>query len=185
MVTAKLGPKVELWDTEWGYASYDYFTQSLGGDGHTAPNRKRQAVLGLREALSIWALDLQTAVWYDLRDDGDDPRNGEKNYGLLDRQYGDKPAMVALRRLGHLAADHTLAGLVRDLPDGIHAMRLDGAGSRTFIVWSEQPEARITLRLPAGLISANNLLGEPLTVKKNEIPLAEVDGPIYLEFPAR
>ena len=185
MVAAKLGPAVEIWDTEWGYASYDYFTQALGGDGHTAPNRKRQAVLGLREALSIWALDVRTAVWYDLRDDGDDPRNGEKNYGLLDRQYADKPAMIALRQLMHLAAGHTLVGLVRDLPDGVHAMRLDGSASRTLVVWSDQPDARITLRVPPGLISATNLLGEPLTMKKNEITLTEVDGPVYLEFPVR
>jgi hypothetical protein len=44
------------------------------------------------------------------------------------------------------------------------------------------------VRLSAGdLVSATNLLGEPLKLKKNgraeaEIALAEFDGPIYLEF---
>jgi hypothetical protein len=185
LVDAKLGANVEIWDTEWGYASYDYFSQALGGDGHSAAGRKRQAVLGCREALTVWALGLPVAVWYDLRDDGDDPRNGEKNYGLLDRQYGDKPAMTALRKLMHLASDHTFAGLVQAVPDGVHAMRVDGGTNRIFVVWTEQPDARIMVRLPAGgVISATNLVGEPVQVKKNEIALAEVDGPIYLEFSA-
>ncbi len=191
LVSAKLGANVEIWDTEWGYASYDYFSQALGfpderSDGHSAAGRKRQAVLGSREALTVWALGLPVAVWYDLRDDGDDPRNGEKNYGLIERQYGDKPAMAALRRLMHLAADHIFAGLVADVPDGVHAMRLDGSAERIFVVWSDQPEAHITLRFPmAGLVSATNLLGEPLNVRKNEIALAETDGPIYISFTSR
>lgn len=185
LVRQLAGPNVEVWDTEWGYASYDYFSQNLRGDGHSVLGRKRQAVLACREALTVWALGLPVAVWYDLRDDGDDPRNPEHNYGLLDRQNGDKPAMEALRTLTHLAARRTFAGMVRDVPDGVHAMRLDGPADRIFVVWNEQPDARISVRLPTGgSISATNLFGEPLKVKKNEIPLAETDGPIYLEFTA-
>ena len=183
LVRQLAGPNAEIWDTEWGYASYDYFSQNLRGDGHSAQGRRRQAVLACREALTVWALGLPVAVWYDLRDDGDDARNPEHNYGLLDRANGEKPAMAALRTLLRLAAGRTFAGMVRDLPDGVHAMRLDGAADRVFVMWNEQPDARMTLRLPvAGLVSATNLLGEPLRVKKNEIPLAEVDGPIYLTF---
>jgi polysaccharide biosynthesis protein PslG len=182
---ALLGGNSELWDTEWGYASFDYFSKNLPGDGHTAAGRKRQAMLGSREALTVWALGLPVAVWYDLRDDGDDARTADHNYGLLDRQNHDKPAMQAFRALTHWAANHTFAGLVGDVPDGVHAIRLDGAAGRVFVVWNDQPDARITLRLPAtGLVSATNLLGEPVQVKKNEIALAEVDGPIYLEFSA-
>jgi hypothetical protein len=176
------GAHRELWDTEWGYASFDYFSKNLPGDGHTAAGRQRQAVLACREALTVWAVGLPIAVWYDLRDDGDDPRSADHNYGLLDRQNHDKPAMVAFRTLARASAGRTLAGLVRDLPDGVHAMRLDGVADRVFVVWNEQPDARITLRLPASLVAATNLLGEAAQVKKGELALAEVDGPVYLEF---
>ena len=174
------GPNVEIWDTEWGYASYDYFSQKLGGDGHSAAGRKRQAVLASREALTVWALGLPMAVWYDLRDDGDDPRDGEKNFGLLDREYRDKPAMAAIRTLMHVAAKRAFAGMAQGLPGGVHAMRFDGAGDRVFAVWNDQPDARMTMRLPAGATAAANLFGEPIKVKKNEIALAETDGPVYL-----
>ena len=93
--------------------------------------------------------------------------------------------MLALRTLTHLAADHTFAGLVQDVPDGVHAVRLDGARDRVFVVWTDQPDARVTVRLPAtGLVSASSLLSEPLKVKKNEIALAETDGPTYFAFSA-
>jgi hypothetical protein len=183
---ARLVGGTEIWDTEWGYASYDYFSQNLRGDGHSAQGRKRQAVLGCREALTVWALGLPVAVWYDLRDDGDDGRNPEHNYGLLDRQNGDKPAMEAMRTLTHTADGHTFAGMLRDVPDGAHAMRLDGPSGRIYVVWNEQPDARLTVRVSTeGFVSATNLFGEPLKLKKNEIALEEIDGPVYLEFSAR
>ena len=188
LVRQLVGANAEIWDTEWGYASYDYFSQNLRGDGHSEPGRKRQAVLACREALTVWALGLPVAVWYDMRDDGDDTRDPEDNYGLLDRQNGDKPAMRTLRNLTHLAAGHTFAGLIADVPDGIHAMRLDGPADRVFGVWNEQPDARLAVRFStASFVSATNLLGEPIKVKKTgraeaEIALAEVDGPVYIDF---
>jgi hypothetical protein len=183
--------KVEIWDTEWGYASYDYFSKNLKGDGHSAAGRKRQAVLACREALTVWALGLPVAVWYDLRDDGDDPKNPEHNYGLLDLHGAEKPAMIAFRTLTRIAADHIFAGMIRDVPDGAHAMRLDGSGDKVFVVWSDQPDSRITVRFSGeGFASATNLLGEPLKLKEGghedvEITLAETEGPVYIKFRQR
>jgi hypothetical protein len=186
LLGAKLGGGTEIWDTEWGYASYDYFSQNLRGDGHSPQGRRRQAVLGCREALTVWALGLPVAVWYDLRDDGDDGRNPEHNYGLLDRQNADKPAMEAMRTLTRAADGHTFEGMVRDVPDGAHAMRLDGPADRILVVWNEQPDARLTVRVSTeGFVSATNLLGEPLKLKKNEFTLAEIDGPVYICFASR
>ncbi len=90
--------------------------------------------------------------------------------------------MQAFRSLSRISADHSFAGLVQDVPDGAHAMRFDSASSRIFVVWNAQPDVRITLRLSAGLLPAANVLGEAVQVKKSELALAEVDGPVYLEF---
>ena len=134
---------------------------------------------------------LPVAVWYDLRDDGNDPKNPEHNYGLLDANNDEKGAMRALRELAGIARDRTYAGMVQDVPDGVHAMRLDGGADRVFAVWTEQPDSRITVRVAMeGLVSATNLLGEALKVKKSghgqaEIALAETGGPVYVTFAAR
>ncbi len=178
----------EIWDTEWGYASYDYFSKNLRGDGHSEAGRMRQAVLGCREALTVWALGLPVAVWYDLRDDGDDPRNPEHNYGLLDARGADKPAMKALRVLSRIAEDHAYSGMVREVPDGVHAMRLEGKDNTIFAVWSEQPDSHVTVRLHADEIAfAQNLFGEQVKQRRNghgeeEIALEETGGPVYIGF---
>jgi polysaccharide biosynthesis protein PslG len=188
MVTDGVGENAAIWDTEWGYASYDYFSKNLSGDGHSESGRKRQAVLACREALSIWALGLPVAVWYDFRDDGDDPRNPEHNYGLLTRQNVEKPVLVALRTLAGIADGRTFVGMVRDVPDGMYAMRLDGHLDRVYVLWTEQPDSRTTARFSSmGLISASNLMGEPLKLrnkggKQVEIGLSETDGPVYIRF---
>ena len=182
------GAQDKFWDTEWGYASYDYFSMILRGDGHSPAGRKRQAVLACREALTIWALGVPVAVWYDLRDDGDDPRNPEHNYGLLDSQGVAKPAMKVLRTLASLADHHSFAGTIRNVTDGAHAMRLDGDRDIVFVAWSDQPDSRITLQVPnQSFISATDLMGAPLKLRQSkdgrlEIALAETDGPVYLTF---
>ncbi len=185
IITRALGDQVEIWDTEWGYASYDYFSKNLSGDGHSAAGRKRQAVLACREALTVWALNLPLAVWYDLRDDGEEARNPEHNYGLLDSGGATKPAMEALTGLARLAASRNFAGRIADVPHGVHVMRLDGA-DHVFVVWNEQPDASIMVRLPLdGFVAATNLAGEPLNLRPDrhgngEIALPETEGPIYL-----
>ena len=177
-----LGPQVEIWDTEWGYASYDYFSKVVHREGHGAPGRKRQAVLAARELLTVWALGLPVAAWYDLRDDGDDPKNPEHNYGLLTAKNEDKPAMRAIRTLTTAAAARTYAGMIRDIPGGVHAMRLDGNGATIFVIWNDEPDAKLTLHFPTDhLVNATNLTGEPLK-SKSEIALSETDGPIYLHY---
>lgn len=185
------GHKLDIWDTEWGYASYDYFSKILRGDGHSMAGRKRQAVLASRELLTVWALGLTVAVWYDLRDDGDDPRNPESNYGLLDSQGVEKPAMKALRTITGIADKHTYAGMLRDVADGAHGMRLDAEGDTVFVLWSDQLDSRITVHFPQkDLVSASNFLGDPLKLRpprggRLEILLAETDGPVHLTFSLR
>ena len=126
LIARALGPNVALWDTEWGYSSAEALPDNGRVDGHGAAWRTRQAVLAVRELLTTWTLGIPLAVWYDLRDDGNDQSNPEHNFGLLDSEGKEKPAMKAIRNLSQAAANRKFAGMVRDKPAGMHAMRLDG-----------------------------------------------------------
>jgi len=184
-------PNSEIWDTEWGYASYDYFSKNLRGDGHSSPGRRRQAVLAIREILSVWALGMPVATWYDLRDDGDNPRDPEDNYGLLDSRGMDKPAMTALRKLTAIADRHTFSGMLPNVPDGLHIMRLSSQTDNVYIVWSDQPDARITVQVPKqAFVSATNAVGEAVKARSNDqgklgFVVSEADGPIYMTYEAQ
>lgn len=182
------GAPVAVWDTEWGYPSYGFFAKDFPGDGHSEPARQRQAVLAARECLTVWALGLPIAVWYDLRDDGPDPRNREHNFGLLNQDNSDKAAMKAVRVLTTLARNHTYTGLIRDVPYGLHAMRLDGSEDIVFVVWNDQRDARPELRfLRDELMSASNLFGEPIAAtpdsgRYERLKLEEQMGPLYIRL---
>lgn len=188
LVRRTLGPDIPLWDTEWGYSSSGSWLKDISHDGHSPTARNWQAVIALRECLTVWALGLPVAVWYDLRDDGANPFDRESNFGLLDRANRDKPAMKAIRTLANLARDHSYVGLIDELLFGTHAMRLDGKDDIIFIVWKEDSKSRTYVRIPQQeLISATDLFGRITSPEGTDgrfkvFPLEEWAGPLYFRM---
>jgi len=177
--------RTEIWDTEWGYSSANAPTDAPS-NGHTEEGRHRQASLSVREILTVWAVGLPLAVWYDLRDDGTDPANPEHNYGLLDSSGNEKPAIRAIRTLMSVVSGRKYAGMIAETPGAIHAMRMDGLTDTILIVWTDQPEGRRRIEYATGnLVSATDLMGQPVKSKGEHSGQArlEIDaaaGPIYL-----
>ena len=180
-----LGQHMEIWDTEWGYSSANA-PEEAPSNGHTEEGRRRQASLSVREILTVWAVGLPLAVWYDLRDDGTDPANPEHNYGLLDSSGNEKPAIQAVRTLMSIVSGRKYAGMIPETPEGIHAMRMDGSTDTLLIVWSDQLDGRRRIEYPMhDLISATDLMGQAVKSKDGHSGQArmEIDGaagPIYL-----
>jgi hypothetical protein len=188
-VARAFGEQIEIWDTEWGYSSANA-PKDAPSNGHTEEGRRRQAGLAVRELLTVWAVGLPVAVWYDLRDDGTDPANPEHNYGLLDSSGNEKPAMKAIRTLTGAVSGRKYAGMIQETPAGIHAMRLDGSMDTIFIVWTDRPGDRRTIEYAKhDLMSATDLMGNAVKSKDRPSGQARVEiddaaGPIYLRWPA-
>jgi hypothetical protein len=186
-VARRAGPHLEIWDTEWGYSS-SASSEGVHPNGHDPASRMRQAELAVREILTVVAVDLPLAVWYDLRDDGPDGANPEQNYGLLDSEGEEKPAMQAIRRLLASVRGYKYAGLIQETPAGMHAMRFEGTADTKIIVWTDQAGVPQTVEYPEhDLISASGLMGEILRSKHGHggmmrVNLNEGAGPIYLTF---
>jgi hypothetical protein len=188
-VAANLGNQIETWDTEWGYSSANA-PKEAPSNGHTPAGRRRQAELAVREILTVWAVGLPLAVLYDLRDDGPDPANPEQNYGLLDSNGNEKPAMQAIRTLMNIVKGRKYAGMVQETPVGIHAMRLEGSTDTVLIVWTDQARGHRTVEYTNhDLISATGLMGGPVQSKDTpsgeaRLNLDSAEGPIYLTWSA-
>ena len=180
-----LGEGVQVWDTEWGYSSADA-VKDVVANGHSAAARKRQAVMAARELLTLRAVGLPLAVWYDLRDDGQDQRNPEHNYGLLDADGNEKPALAAIRNLAHLAQNRKYAGMLRAAPPGMHAMRFEGAADIAMVVWTDRPTGRRSVEFSTrDLVSATDVLGGAVQWKDRGSGRAEMQidasgGPVCL-----
>jgi hypothetical protein len=180
-----VGQRVEIWDTEWGYSSANA-PEEAPSNGHTEEGRQRQASLSVREILTVWAVGLPLAVWYDLRDDGTDPANPEHNYGLLDSSGDEKPAIKAIRTLMSVVSGRKYAGMIPETPEGIHAMRMDGSTDTILIVWTDQLDGRRRIEYPIrNLISATDLMGQAVKSKDGHsgharVAIDDAAGPIYL-----
>jgi len=179
-VSDQASPAPTIWSTEWGYSS------TWEGDGHGASERARQAQLVAREALSGWAAGLPLIVIYNLRDDGTDAANAEHNFGLIQTDYTEKPALVAVRTLSRLARGRTFAGLLDTGFSMLHAMKYEGVSDTVIALWSESLGHPITMELPSEA-SAVSFLGQPrtlaLTANGRELTVQESDGPVYVTVP--
>ncbi len=178
IVGQMLGCDPPSWVTEWGYSSAWF------GDGHSAGARTTQAVMTSREILTAWMLGFPLIIYYDLRDDGNDGSEMEHNFGLLAQDYGEKPAMQAVRTLSVAADGRDYAGLIQLGATNLYAMRLDGADAVVVALWAS--EGQDTVLVAAGT-SAFTLLGERLSLQsfgtQQVCTVSESSGPVYLIFP--
>lgn len=181
------GAGMEIWDTEWGYSSAAG-TADGPTNGHAQSGRKRQAVLATRELLTVWAEGLPLAVWYDLRDDGPEASDAERNYGLIDSKGNEKPAMQAIHTLMDAVKGRTYAGMPAEPPSGIHTMRLDGPADSILIVWTDQARTRRKIALAKqGLTGVTDLAGKAVKWKDGasgftQVEIDEAAGPIYVRW---
>lgn len=172
-----------VWDTEWGYSSQWY-----GGDagGHDPAARFVQAQRTSRELLSAWALGFPLEVYYDVRDDGTDPTNAEHNFGLVQNDYSDKPAVVALRTLTSAAKNRSFAGFLPVGFTSMHAMLLVGAADRVVALWSDATGSTTSVAIPA-TGKAASMLGATVPVTTDggtaSVVVREADGPVFVTFP--
>jgi hypothetical protein len=182
-ITGDASAAAPVWDTEWGYSSQWY-----GGDagGHSTLAWMLQAQRAQRELLSAWAVGFPMAIYYDIRDDGTDPTNDEDNFGLIQNDYADKPAIVAVRTLTSAAKGRTFTGF---LPVGFtstHAMLLVGATDRVVALWTDAPGSVVQVGVP-GDGTATDMLGKGLSLNSEAgvttVTVSEVAGPVFLTFP--
>ncbi len=112
---------MEIWDTEWGYSSAD--APKKPSNGHTGAGRgKAQITLAVREILTVWTVGLQLAVWYSCTTMERTPPT--RSTIMVCLSNGDeKPAMQAVRNLMGVTGGRKYAGMIRETPASIHAMR--------------------------------------------------------------
>lgn len=183
---ARVMPGQDVYCTEWGYSSTSL---SPVANGHDPVARKIQATKVVRQLLLAWWANLPLEILYDIRDDGDDPAEKEHNFGLLARDYSEKPAMTAARTLLSLTKNFRIAGLATapGMPDGVHLLRLDGPQTSRWILWLEEATPDVTLHLSAATLTVRDLFGQPIAVVASgggsDLLLTVEKGPVYLDLP--
>lgn len=178
-----VGLNAEIWDTEWGYSAFrDIGSVAEYGDGHDPRALRRQGILTIRKVLTQVALNSPLSILYELVNDGSDPLNREHNFGLLNADTSDKPAMQGLKSLYAAQNGRVLKGFLPDVPPGLHVLRWDGTTSKAFAIWSDAPAgSKVQVTLPASTTSVKFWDGSAVpTVNGNKFYLQESDGPVFV-----
>ncbi|MDO9002641.1 MAG: cellulase family glycosylhydrolase [Aquabacterium sp.] len=178
------GTAAVLWDTEWGYSSFEDIDAAVYGNGRDPRALRRQGILVLRKVLTQIALNSPVSVLYNLLDDGSSPTDREHNFGLLTASGADKPAMVGLRNLYGAQNGRVLKGFIPDVPPGLHVLRWDGASDRAFALWSDTNASKITVQLPATIRTVTRWDGTTVqptvTSTGRHVVMREADGPLFV-----
>lgn len=87
----------EAWLTEWGFPIHQEAENKKSMYSGRTP--EAQAKYALRRFAETFGLGIEVSVYYDFKDDGNDPHEAEHNFGLMTFDWQPKPAYHAVQRL--------------------------------------------------------------------------------------
>ena len=174
--------RIPILSGEWGYSAA---WPSLGKD--EAAREATQAKYLPRMFLTNVANDIPLSIWYDWRDDGDDPKEAEHRFGIVRRKptgdakqpFEPKPAYTAMKTL---AAQLDGMKFSKQLGSWDAPVLLFGRGEDTRQVAWLRPDAKPGWQWPLGFNAPGSimtLLGKTVT-EAERIALTRSDAPYYV-----
>lgn len=130
---------------EWGYATHD-----------KGVSLETQAAFIVRQQLANLLNDIPLSIWYDWKNDGQDPAYNEHNFGTVTHDLKPKPAYEALqvmaKQLAGYRIAHRLAGTAKD--DYV-LLCVNAGGDQKLAAWTlgEEHETAVA----SGLASSDGL----------------------------
>lgn len=167
---------------EWGYS-----THSRGVSLDT-----QAAFLARQQLANLWQ-GVPLSIWYDWKNDGDDPAENEHNFGTVYPNLRPKPAFAALQVMTReLAGCRVARRLNAGQPDCYVLLLVNSAGAQKLAAWSiagPQP-ASVNIGLDApGDVAIVDGKGQPQAVNLEQTRLHLVLAPlpqyITLKKPSR
>ncbi|MBR8274929.1 cellulase family glycosylhydrolase [Burkholderia cenocepacia] len=172
-----------IWATEWSYPTYGYKYVAHTRDGHDPVARERQARYAVRRLLVDWIAQIGLTAYYDMRNDGRDPKNMEHNFGLLDADNAPLPAYVAVRHLFSFTANARGARLFMDPVRRVAVLQLRAENVVKYVVWCYETDNTVDVdlsQLPVAGTSASNLYGASVDIAHRRLTISEEQGPVFI-----
>jgi hypothetical protein len=174
------GKSIPLLSGEWGYTA-------------TRVSREMQGKLLARQFLFNLSSGIPLSIWYDWRDDGTDPKNGEHNFGVVENGYHQertgkpldpKPAYHAAKTLTSQLNGFTFSKRVSlaDTNDFFLLFKKEKETGGAAWTTSSKPHS-VNLPWPKGKVSITDWTGETAKSGQAEgqgLRIELTDGPQYL-----
>ncbi|MFO1463717.1 MAG: cellulase family glycosylhydrolase [bacterium] len=168
------GKIIPVLSGEWGYSTVD-----LG------MNEAKQAQFLPRMWLSNLSQGVPVSIWYDWKDDGENPKEREHHFGIVHRDFRkEKPAYLAAKALNDSLRDYRLLGREPVGGSQDYALRFEKEGVEAWAVWTSAGRKTLAwLPVRSGSYRVIGPLGEKLgTIQATPKGLGIVleNGPKYL-----
>lgn len=176
--------KIPILSGEWGYATH---TKGL--------SLETQAQFAVRQQLVNLLHNVPLSIWYDWKNDGNDPNEREHNFGTVMPDLTPKPAYTAIQTLTRELAGYRI---VRRVPTGSEMdfaiLLADSQARQKVAVWTtgEPREVKVAFARDGmvrdvGVLPAVNGDGQPgaASVRAGELVLALTPWPQYIALPPK
>lgn len=171
----------QVWATEWSYPSFGYEYVKDIANGHSPEARARQAKYAVRLLMMNWIAQVGLTSYYDMRDDGPDPKEMEHNFGLLDAGNGKLPAYHAVKHLFGFTAGATNVRYFIDENEKYVVLKFEAARATKYVVWCFGAGNVMNLdasHLPDGAV-ITDLYGKPRS-GRGMLAITEAQGPVFV-----
>jgi len=156
------GRIIAMFSGEWGYS-----TAWNGIDDET------QANYAVRQYLMNLASGVPLSIWYDWKDDGSDPKNGEHRFGITRQDTTPKPGYLAIQALTRqLAGFHFVSRMVEHDPS-VWRLRFEKENKTLFVGWTSNSAMGRLTTSPQVFESAKAAIGAEI---EPPVPSASADG---------
>jgi hypothetical protein len=175
------GKRLNIISSEWGYSS-----------AWPRMNEERQAVMLTRQFLTNLANGIPLSIWYDWRDDGTDPNEGEHHFGLVRHEYRSgatsayepKPAFLAAKTLTTMLGSFRFQQRLNAGGPDDYVLAFVRGDERRIVAWTASPpRRRLTIPAVTGQFSLTTMAGaEAGRISSNEgtLTIDVAASPVYL-----
>jgi hypothetical protein len=125
---------------EWGYSTH-----------RKGVSLETQANFAVRQQLSNLLNGVPLSIWYDWKNDGDDPAENEHNFGTVMPDLKPKPAYLTIQKLTHELADYRVEQRVELLNEQDYVLLCENAaGVRKIAAWTTGEPHSVPVEISAG-----------------------------------
>ena len=167
--------KIPILSGEWGYSTW---TRGV--------SLENQAAFAARQQLSNLLSGVPLSIWYDWKNDGDDPGENEHNFGTVLPDLSPKPAYRAIQTLTReLSGYRIVRRLARDDPKDYVVVCADAKGAQKLAAWTLGEPHSLAVRIKAvGTIRAVDSTGQDLAFKLdgNQLQFDLAAAPRYISL---
>nr|WP_244197628.1 cellulase family glycosylhydrolase [Caballeronia ptereochthonis] len=171
----------QVWATEWSYPSFGYEYVADIANGHSPEARARQAKYAVRLLLMNWIAQVGLTSYYDMRNDGTNPREMEHNFGLLDADNAKLPAYHAVKHLFGFTTGAKHARYFIDENEKYAVLKFEAGRATKYVVWCYGAGNVMNLdvsRLPARAV-VTDLYGRQRS-ERGTLAVTEALGPVFI-----